>query len=100
MRYSTLFADAEIFEHVCKYLVAWDSSHNLGEVAYAGTQVQTHQVAGYAVEQALLDVEYVCQGFFQCFVVAHVGDYHVALRDGGECSAAHKEFLQPVEVAP
>ena len=94
------FPDAKIGKNVTQDFVCCHFAEDFGEVVDGGAEVFAHEVAAEAKLKAVLHFLYVGEGAGEGFVVAHVGDYHVALRDGGECSTAHKELLEPVEVAP
>ena len=86
MRYSALFADAEMLEDVLKDWVGGDFAYDVGEVVDGFAEVLRDEVAGEVGGEAILHAVDGGEGLAEGSEVAGVGDDGViswALRDAG-----------------
>ena len=83
MRYSTLFADAEVLEDVLEHGVGGYLAYDVGQVVDALAEVLRDEVAREVHGESVLHAVDGVEGVGEGFVVAGVGDDDVALRDVG-----------------
>ena len=77
MRYSALFADAEMLKYVLEDGVCGDFAYDVGEVVDGFAEVLGNEVAGEVGGEAILHAVNGCEGLAEGSEVARVGDYGI-----------------------